>query len=98
MGAWAIALQSFKGEPLPVCVLKMYSSNDDLNFLFLYQSYYFARDDRVYKNFIDRIDRHRAEIKHSCTRQLQWQLQVLKNGLEGRSLTFRVSILPRTAL
>jgi hypothetical protein len=24
MGAWAIALQSFKGDPLPVCTLKAY--------------------------------------------------------------------------
>jgi len=72
MGAWAIALQSFKGEPLP--------------------SYYFARDDRVYKNFVDRIDRYSTEIKHSCTSQLRWQLQVLKNGLGGRSLTFRRKI------
>jgi hypothetical protein len=72
MGAWAIALQSFKGDPLP--------------------SYYFARDDRVYKNFVDKIDQYGTEIKHSCTRQLKWQLEVLKNGLGGRSLTFRRKI------
>jgi len=72
MGAWAIALQSFKGDPLP--------------------SYYFARDDRVYKGFVDRIGQYGAEIKHSCTRQLKWQLQVLKDGLGGRSLTFRRKI------
>ncbi|KAF8812360.1 hypothetical protein BYT27DRAFT_7182802 [Phlegmacium glaucopus] len=72
MGAWAIALQSFKGDPLP--------------------SYYFARDDRVYKAFVDRIDRYNAEIKHSCGRQLKRQFQVLKNGLGGRSLTFRRKI------
>jgi len=72
MGAWTIALQSFKGDPLP--------------------SSYFARDDRVYKDFVDRMDQHSAEIKHSCGRQLKWQLQVLKNCLGGRSLTFRRKI------
>jgi len=99
MGAWAIALQSFKGDPLPV-----WHSEDTFiqrgpnNFLFPIQSYYFARDDRVYKNFVDRMDRYSAEIKHSCGRQLKRQFQVLKNGLGGRSLTFRVSSLSVTLL
>lgn len=30
MGAWAIALQSFKGDPLPVCTLKAYLFTDEL--------------------------------------------------------------------
>ena len=30
MGAWAIALQSFKGDPLPVCTLKAYLVADKL--------------------------------------------------------------------
>ena len=62
------------------------------------QSYYFARDDRVYKSFVDKIGQYSAEIKHSCTRQLKWQLQVLKDGLGGRSLTFRVSFISITQL
>ena len=32
MGAWAIALQSFKGDPLPVCTRKAYLSTDKLTF------------------------------------------------------------------
>ncbi|KAF8165428.1 hypothetical protein B0H34DRAFT_689148 [Crassisporium funariophilum] len=52
-------------------------------------SYYFARDDRVYKAFVDRVVKHSAEIKRTCSRRLKWQLHVLQNGLEGRSLTFR---------
>ena len=96
MGAWAIALQSFKGDPLPVCNLNvcLFKRTNSSSI----QSYYFARDDRVYKNFVDRIDQYSAEIKHSCTRQLKWQLQVLKNSLGGRSLTFRVSIISITQM
>ncbi|KAF8192507.1 hypothetical protein BJ912DRAFT_263404 [Pholiota molesta] len=52
-------------------------------------SYYFARDDRVYKAFTDRLDQHKDAIKRSCNRRLRWQLSVLRECLEGRSVTFR---------
>ncbi|KDR83835.1 hypothetical protein GALMADRAFT_262202 [Galerina marginata CBS 339.88] len=52
-------------------------------------SYYFARDDRVYKAFTERLDRHKSEIQRTCSRRLRWQLQVLREVLEGRSVTFR---------
>ncbi|PPQ92387.1 hypothetical protein CVT25_008737 [Psilocybe cyanescens] len=52
-------------------------------------SYYFARDDRVYKAFTERLHRHKTEIQRSCSRRLRWQLQVLKEVLEGRSVTYR---------
>ncbi|RDB22675.1 hypothetical protein Hypma_010292 [Hypsizygus marmoreus] len=52
-------------------------------------SYYFARDDRVYKAFVDRLDRHKAAIQNSLTRRLKWQLRVLKTVLEGRTMTYR---------
>lgn len=52
-------------------------------------SYYFARDDRVYKAFVDRIDRHKTQIQSSCSRRLKWQLRVLRDTLEGRTITFR---------
>lgn len=68
-GAWANALQTIKGAPMP--------------------SYYFARDDRVYKAFTERLDAHKADIKRSCSRRLKRQLQVLRDGLEGRSVTYR---------
>jgi len=34
MGAWAIALQSFKGDPLPVCTLKIHLFNEALTIFF----------------------------------------------------------------
>ncbi|KAF5321593.1 hypothetical protein D9619_000465 [Psilocybe cf. subviscida] len=52
-------------------------------------SYYFARDDRVYKAFTDRLDTHKSQIQRSCGRRLRWQLQVLREVLDGRALTFR---------
>ncbi|KAF9482481.1 hypothetical protein BDN70DRAFT_875042 [Pholiota conissans] len=52
-------------------------------------SYYFARDDRVYKAFTERIEQHRDDIKRSCNRRLRWQLNTLRECLDGRSVTFR---------
>jgi hypothetical protein len=40
---------------------------------------------------VDRIDRHRTQIQSSCSRRLKWQLRVLRDTLEGRAVTFRVS-------
>jgi len=54
-------------------------------------SYYFARDDRAYKAFTERLDTHKSDIRHSCPRRLKWQLQVLRDGLDGRSVTYRKS-------
>ena len=58
------------------------------------QSYYFARDDRVYKAFVDRLDQHRSAIQQSCSKRLRWQLGILKNRFEGRNISYRVCQLP----
>ncbi|KAG2754675.1 hypothetical protein P692DRAFT_20861454 [Suillus brevipes Sb2] len=71
LGAWAIALESIEGEPIPV--------------------YYFARDDRVFKSFMDRVNAHQATIRRTLSRRLKWQFRVLQNVLEGRNTTYRVS-------
>ncbi|KAF5331582.1 hypothetical protein D9611_007756 [Ephemerocybe angulata] len=55
-------------------------------------SYYFARDDRVYKAFVEQLDKHRIEINRKCPRQLRHQLRILKEGFEGRSLTYRKKV------
>ncbi|TFK43618.1 hypothetical protein BDQ12DRAFT_675282 [Crucibulum laeve] len=52
-------------------------------------TYYFARDDRVYKAFVDRLDQHKTEIQRKCSRRLKWQIRVLRTCLEGRSVTYR---------
>lgn len=69
LGAWAIALESIEGEPIPV--------------------YYFARDDRVFKAFMDRVNTHQATIRRVLSRRLKWQFRVLQSVLEGRNTTYR---------
>ncbi|KAJ3820149.1 hypothetical protein F5880DRAFT_1590253 [Lentinula raphanica] len=50
---------------------------------------YFARDDRVYRAFVERLSQHDKPIRRSLSRRLKWQLRVLKAVLEGRTTTFR---------
>ncbi|GJE84690.1 hypothetical protein PsYK624_007660 [Phanerochaete sordida] len=51
-------------------------------------TYYFARDDRVYKAFTERLDRHKQAINKTCTRRLRWQMRVLRAVMEGRQTTY----------
>jgi len=53
---------------------------------------YFARDDRVYKAFVEKVERRKSEIERKCSRRLRWQLNILKDSLDGRTLTFRRKI------
>lgn len=55
------------------------------------QTYYFARDDRVFKAFCDRLREHEGELP-KLSRRLRWQIRVLKVALEDKATTFRVSI------
>ncbi|KAJ3764166.1 hypothetical protein EV360DRAFT_91437 [Lentinula raphanica] len=51
---------------------------------------YFARDDRVYRAFVERLDQNDFKTnRHSLSRRLKWQMRVLKAVLEGRTTTFR---------
>lgn len=58
--------------------------------LSIFQPYYFARDDRVYKAFTDRLDQHKDAIRR-LSKRLRWQIEVLREVMEGRSLSFSVS-------
>jgi hypothetical protein len=55
------------------------------------QTYYFARDDRVFKAFQERVRACKDSIARTCTRRLKWQIRVLERVMEGRSITYRVS-------
>lgn len=91
MGAWSVVMQCIpSAELIPVCAL-LPAFRKCLCFP---QSYYFARDDRVYKAFLERCDTHKAQIARSCPRRLRWQMRVLTTCLQGRQLSFRVSCLP----
>ncbi|KAH9977971.1 hypothetical protein BGW80DRAFT_1456104 [Lactifluus volemus] len=47
--------------------------------------YYFARDDRVYRVFTERLDRHRDDINHRLSRLLRAQLATLRSTIQGRA-------------
>lgn len=51
-------------------------------------SYYFARDDRVYKAFIDRVEQYKDVIQRKGSKRLKWQIRVLKVALDGRNTTY----------
>ncbi|KAF7331985.1 hypothetical protein MKEN_00078800 [Mycena kentingensis (nom. inval.)] len=55
-------------------------------------TYYFARDDRVYKAFVERLDAHKSAIQLKMTKRLKWQLRVLRTALEGRTTTYRSKV------
>jgi len=55
-------------------------------------TYYFARDDRVYKAFVERLDEHKHAIQFKLTKRLKWQLRVLRTVLEGRTTTYRSKV------
>ncbi|EGO00931.1 hypothetical protein SERLA73DRAFT_178937 [Serpula lacrymans var. lacrymans S7.3] len=55
-------------------------------------SYYFARDDRIYKAFVERLESHKSAIHKSLSKRLKWQLRVLQRVLEGRTTTYRSKV------
>ncbi|KAH9943039.1 uncharacterized protein BXZ73DRAFT_40794 [Epithele typhae] len=55
-------------------------------------TYYFARDDRVYRAFVERLDRHQDTIRTKVGRRLRWQLGALRVHLEGRSKNYRTKV------
>ncbi|KAI0091961.1 hypothetical protein BDY19DRAFT_927701 [Irpex rosettiformis] len=55
-------------------------------------TYYFARDDRVYKAFVDRLDQYKHAINRTCTRRLKWQMRVLRTVIEGRNTNYRSKV------
>ncbi|KAG8926335.1 hypothetical protein FRC01_008986 [Tulasnella sp. 417] len=55
-------------------------------------TYYFARDDRVYKAFTTRFRQYRAAIRKRCSNRLQWQMQTLEDTFEGRKDPLRKKV------
>ncbi|TFK55752.1 hypothetical protein OE88DRAFT_1652206 [Heliocybe sulcata] len=51
--------------------------------------WYFARDDRVYKAFCQRIDDNSGVIQRTASKRLRWQIRVLRAVLESRATTYR---------
>ncbi|KAJ3987206.1 hypothetical protein F5890DRAFT_1551609 [Lentinula detonsa] len=86
LAAWSLALESIQGESIPVLIYTNRCGYFDNAFI---QISYFARDDRVYKAFVERLEKNEKVIRQSLSRRLKWQLRVLKAVLEGRTITFR---------
>ncbi|KAJ6562174.1 hypothetical protein B0H19DRAFT_1143767 [Mycena capillaripes] len=56
--------------------------------------HYFARDDRVFNAFTEKLDQHREFVYHSkfVGKRLRAQLAVLRECLDGRATTYRSKI------
>lgn len=83
-----MALETIEGEQIPVSI----PATSLLRNIHNIQFYYFARDDRVFRAFVDRIDTHRNAIHRDLTRRLKWQLRVLRQVLEGRHTSYSVCV------
>ncbi|KAI0079681.1 hypothetical protein K474DRAFT_1591636 [Panus rudis PR-1116 ss-1] len=53
-------------------------------------TYYFARDDRVYRVFCDRLDEHNEAIERTVSRRAKRQLRRLRDIMDGRATNYRV--------
>ncbi|KAG7449270.1 uncharacterized protein BT62DRAFT_945391 [Guyanagaster necrorhizus] len=52
-------------------------------------TYFFARDDRVFKCFTEQLDEHAGAIRHALSKRLKWQLRVLQVVIETRTTSYR---------
>ncbi|KAH9938658.1 uncharacterized protein B0H18DRAFT_1112788 [Fomitopsis serialis] len=59
----------------------------------LIPTWYFARDERVYRAFVERLDQHQQEIKKHCGKRLRWQLRVLRQVMEGRATSWHQKVV-----
>lgn len=90
MAAWSCALSVIKAEPIPVRSINLWKHS---SLKYTVQTFYFARDDRVYKAFAERLEKHEDIVRTKLGRRLRWQLNALRTHLEGRSRTYRVSVI-----
>ena len=87
LGVWSCVLERIPAGALPV----RYSRCPTDKFLIRPQTYFFARDDKLYKAFQERVETFRVELA-ALDPQLQKQIRVLKDTLEGRSMSYRVRV------
>ncbi|KAJ4466506.1 hypothetical protein J3R30DRAFT_2268970 [Lentinula aciculospora] len=88
LAAWMLALETIQGDPIPVLVPGLFVVLN-LELLSHLKISYFARDDRIYKAFVERVEKNEKLIRRSLSRRLKWQFRVLKTVLEGRTTTYR---------
>ena len=92
MAAWHCALDFLPdARPMPVrslILICLFVNNGS----YMYQTWYFARDDRVHKTLIQELDKNATTIKIKAGRRLRWQFRVLRAVMEGRSTSSKVNL------
>lgn len=51
---------------------------------------FFARDDRVYRAFVDQLNAHMGQLEPAIPLKLRRQLDLLREGMQGRRLSNKV--------
>ena len=93
MGVWSCVLTNVQAEPIPVSHDHSHTDRNDEQ----HQTYYFARDDRVFKAFQERLQEYKSEISRTSSKRLKWQLRVLERALDGRMTSYHVRCLVSSA-
>ncbi|KAH9843804.1 uncharacterized protein C8Q71DRAFT_14120 [Rhodofomes roseus] len=58
----------------------------------LIPTWYFARDDRVYRAFAERLKEHKKELEQRCSKRLKWQLRLLDFAMAQRASTWHQKV------
>lgn len=61
----------------------------ELDILIAAQTYAFARDQRVFSIFAERLHEYRQPIASKVSRRLRWQLRVLDKVGQSRNIPYR---------
>lgn len=89
MAAWSAACKSLKARRLPVRVCSLCSGKLRMT-TFAPQISFFARDDRVYRAFVDQLNAHMGQLEPAIPLKLRRQLDLLREGMQGRRLSNKV--------
>ncbi|TCD71279.1 hypothetical protein EIP91_011050 [Steccherinum ochraceum] len=86
MAAWAAA-----AKPLNASHISVWLYKDFLRSLShkVDQVSSFARDDRVYRSFVECLNSHMGAIEQEVPFKLRKQLEVLREGMQGRRLSYK---------
>ncbi|KAG6873343.1 hypothetical protein C0995_000203 [Termitomyces sp. Mi166 len=90
MAAWSMALAGIEGGELIPVRDQFY-----IRLVVLIHEpklYYFARDDRVYNAFVEKLDQHSVAIRAMPNPRLRRQLEALRTELQGRMLSARLKV------
>ena len=92
MAAWSLTQEAVSDGPIPVRIISVSCDTLIKSSIHPYmkKTWYFARDDRVYKAFCSLLDQYQGNARQKLTKRLRWQIRVLRTVLEGRQMSWRV--------